>query len=251
MIQVEAAGEVAVIRLDRADKRNAMTPKMLANLVGAFDTALSARAIVLSGVGDYFCSGFDLTLCRDDDQALADLLTGLSRAVRAIRTAPCPVVVSAHGAAIAGGCALVAAADLAVTDVNAKLGYPVLRLGISPAVNAPALRATIGDAATRARMLEPVTISGAEALRIGLAYECLESSRACEARALAIAQELADKPRHALGYTKRWLGELDRSTDPAISGASLETSMNLVGSDEQRERLAELWRAADAKAKKS
>jgi len=250
MIQVEPVGEVAVIRLDRADKRNAMTPKMLANLVSAFDTALSARAIVLSGVGEVFCAGFDLTLCRDDDNVLGDLLTGLSKAVRVIRTAPCPVIVSAHGAAIAGGCALVAAGDLAVTDVNAKLGYPVLRLGISPGVNAPALRATIGDAATRARMLEPVTIGGAEALRIGLVYECAATPRECEARAIAIAQELANKPRHALGYTKRWLGELDRSTHIQQSEHALAVSMNLVGSQEQQDRLAELWRSADAKAKK-
>src|SRR5262252_9290302 len=128
MIQVEPRGDISIIRLNRPDKRNAMTPKMLARLCEAIDTASAAKAIVLSGVGDVFCAGFDLTLCRDDDAVLGDLLTGLSRAVRAIRSTPCPVVTSAHGAAIAGGCALVAAADVVVTNVEAKLGYPVVRL---------------------------------------------------------------------------------------------------------------------------
>ena len=121
MIQVEPKGEVSIIRLDRADKRNALTPKMLANLCGAIDRAMSAKAIVLSGVGEVFCAGFDLTLCREDDAVLGDLLTGLSRAVRAIRQAPCPVIASAHGAAIAGGCALAAACDIVVASIHNAL----------------------------------------------------------------------------------------------------------------------------------
>lgn len=242
MIQVEPLGEVAIIRLDRAEKRNALTPKMLANLCGAIERAVSARAIVLSGVGDVFCAGFDLTLCRDDDAVLGELLAGLSRAVRAIRGAPCPVVASAHGAAIAGGCALVASCDIVVTNKDAKLGYPVVRLGISPAVNAPVMLASIGDGATRARSLDPALIDGAEALGIGLAHHCPAAARECEPLAVKLAQDLERKPRHALAYTKRWLGELDGTLDQAALDEALEASMSLVGSSEQRERLAELWK---------
>jgi enoyl-CoA hydratase/carnithine racemase len=242
MIQVEPIGEVAVIRLDRPDKRNAQTPKMLANLAAAIDRAMSAKAIVLSGVGEVFCAGFDLTLCRDDDAVLGDLLTGLSRAVRTIRQAPCPVVASAHGAAIAGGCALVAAADIVVTNKDAKLGYPVVRLGISPAVNAPILRATTGDGPARARFLDPAVIDGQEALRIGLAHHCVATVAECEPLAIKLAQDLERKPRHALAYTKRWLGQLDGTLDDLALNHALETSMALVGSAEERERLAELWK---------
>jgi enoyl-CoA hydratase/carnithine racemase len=244
MIQVEPVGEVAIIRLDRAEKRNALTPKLLANVCGAIDRAGSARAGVLSGVGDVFCAGFDLTLCRDDDAVLGELLSGLSRAVRAIRGAPCPVVVSAHGAAIAGGCALVASCDIVVTNKDAKLGYPVVRFGISPAVNAPVMRASIGDGPTRARSLDPGLIGGAEAVRIGLAHCCLDVAGECEPLAVKLAQELERKPRHALAYTKRWLGELDGTTDEAGLERALAVSMSLVGSSEQRERLAEVWKKA-------
>jgi methylglutaconyl-CoA hydratase len=244
MIQVEPVGEVAIIRLDRSEKRNTLTPKMLANLCGAIDRAVSARAIVLSGVGEVFCAGFDLTLCRDDDAVLGELLAGLSKAARGIRQAPCPVVASAHGAAIAGGCALVASCDVVVTNKDAKLGYPVVRLGISPAVNAPVMRASIGDGQTRTRSLDPALIDGAEALRIGLAHYGADAVGECEPLTVKLAQDLARKPRHALAYTKRWLGELDGTTDEAGLAGALEASMSLVGSSEQRERLAELWKKA-------
>jgi enoyl-CoA hydratase/carnithine racemase len=241
MIDVTPHGEISIIRLDRPAKRNAQTPVMLANLVGAVERAASARAIVLSGVGEVFCAGFDLTLCRDDERALGKLLTGLSRAVLALRSAPCPVVVSAHGAAIAGGCALAAAGDIVVTNAGAKLGYPVVRLGISPAVNAPALRAAIGAGAARTRALDPGLVDGREACRVGLAHVCVEEAGACEAEAIRIAEGLAAKPRHALGYTKRWLGELDGTLDEQGWEKALAVSMSLVNSAEQTERLAAVW----------
>ncbi len=243
MIQTEPRGRVLIIRLDRADKRNALTPKMLATLVSHLDTAASARALVLSGVGSVFCAGFDLSLCRDDSSALRDLLTGLSRAVRAMRSAHCPVILSAHGAAVAGGCALAIAADIVITTPDARLGYPVVRLGISPAVNAPLVRAAIGDGPTRARLLDSALITGERALSIGLAHELAPDPAACEDRAIRIAEELAEKPPHALAFTKRWLNELDGTDNPRAFDTALEVSLSLHGGVEERDRLEQLWAA--------
>ena len=244
MIQVEPIGRVAVIRLDRASKRNALTPPMLANLAGAIDRAISAHAIVLSGVGDVFCAGFDLTLCRTDDGALEALLEGLSRVIVAMRTTPSPVVVSAHGAAIAGGCALLGGGDVVVTNEAAKLGYPVLKLGISPAVSAPFLRLSVGDGGARARLLEPSVITGKEAVRVGLAHECLSSATDCEGRALEIARGMAAKPRESLRWTKAWLNEL---AGWSASGAALAASLSLVGGDEEGRMLPQAWTRGEGK----
>lgn len=241
MIAVEPIGHVSVIRLDRAQKRNALTPAMLASLNSAIDRAMSAHAIVVSGVGDIFCAGFDLTLCQNDDGALEAMLCGLSKVIAALRAMPCPVVVSAHGAAVAGGCALLGGADVAVTTADAKLGYPVVRLGISPAVSGPFFTATVGHGAARTRMLDPGLIDGLEAVRIGLVAESLQTPAQCEARAIELAQHFASKPRHALAYTKRWLGELDGTLDASRVEIALAASLGLVGGDEERERLASLW----------
>ncbi len=242
MIQSEPRGSVAILRFDRADKRNALTPKMLGSLASHIDTAGSAHAIVLSGVGEAFCAGFDLSLCRDDPGVLGQLLAGLSRVVRLLRQSPAPIVISAHGAAIAGGCALLGGGDIVVTTQAAKIGYPVVRLGISPAVSAPTLRCAVGDGHARARMLDSGLIDGRRALAIGLAHECVDTAAACEARAIAIAEELAAKPRHALAYTKRWLNEIDGTGRDDAYAAALEVSQSLVGGEEERERLEQLWK---------
>ncbi len=243
MIAVEPFNSVAVIRLDRAHKRNALTVSMLAGLRQALDNSMSARAVVLSGVGEAFCAGFDLTACRDDDSVLPALLSGLSAVARALREHPAPVVVSAHGAALAGGCALLAAADFAVTTATARIGYPVVRLGVSPAVSAPLLRLAVGNGHARERLLDPGLIDGLHALQIGLVTECVPTTAECEARAIALALQLADKPRHALAYTKRWLNQLDGSSDSPLLDAGLHASLGIVGSPEQRELLPQAWTA--------
>jgi len=123
-----------------------------------------------------------------------------------------------------------------------QIQKPVVRLGISPAVNAPLLRASTGDGPARARFLDPGLIDGREAIRIGLAHYCSDSAPQCEPLAIKLAQEFEKKPRHALAYTKRWLGLLDGTLDDVKLDESLQVSMALVGSAEQRERLAELWK---------
>jgi methylglutaconyl-CoA hydratase len=233
------------ITLDRAEKKNALTLDMLEQLANALHSTTHSheavpRAILLQGLGDTFCSGFDMALCRDDPRVLADMLTGLSRVVRAMRAHPAAIVVAVTGAAVAGGCALVAAADYVVTHSTAKLGYPVVRLGISPAVNVPTLRLAIGDGMCRTRALDPSLISGAEAHRIGLAHECMPTSAQCAERAALVARELTAKG-DALATTKMWLNEVDGSLDTVPLNAALNASLELVGSHEQLHRVAALW----------
>lgn len=245
MIRVErhgAGGAVAVITIDRTDKRNALTPDMarsLADCAGRLRES-GARAAVLAGAGATFCAGFDLSICKADTLATADLLRSLAAAVRALRRLPVPVVAAAQGAAIAGGCALVSACDIVVTDRAAKFGYPVVRIGLSPAVSAPTVLMALAAGRTRERMLDPGLITGEEAFRIGLAHECLDAPEAVTPRALAIADSLAAKPAHSLATTKLWLNELDGSDDDATLDAALRASLSLTGGAEERERLLAL-----------
>lgn len=237
-------GEIATIVLDRADKRNALTPDMLHNLRVAVEHAgheHHARAVVLRGEGQAFCAGFDLSLCQDDPLAMRAMLTGLSNTIRALRRCPCPVVIAAHGAAIAGGCALLGGADFVVTDAHAKLGYPVTRLGVSPAVSSPFLRQSVGDGNARARLLDSELIDGRRACAIGLAHECVEREEDVLARAMGVARAFAAKPPHALHQTKRWLNELDGSLDERAIDGALHASLGLTGGEEERELLARMW----------
>lgn len=238
MIRVERDGGVVSVVLDRAARRNAMTPEMFAEIRAALDHAGDARAILLAGDGSVFCGGFDLNLCVERPGTLAVLLRELASLIERLRSQPAPVVIAAHGAAIAGACALLTAADTVVVDDRAKIGYPVLPLGVSPAVSAASLRPAIGDGAARARLLDPSLVSGREALRLGLAHECLADAPAVRPRALEVARTLASKPVGAMAATRRWLRQIDDlAGPPGAAESSLAASLSIVGSDEERERL--------------
>ncbi len=240
MFHVEHLGPVARLAFDRPDRRNALTPASLAALAteARAATEAGARAIVLAGEGRSFCAGFDLTLCKDDPNAMRELLIGLSRAIVTLRTLSTPVVAAVQGAAIAGGAALLGGADVVVADRDAMIGYPVVKIGVSPAVSAPFMRHSIGDGPTRARLLDTELITGQRAYELGLVHELVDSRDDVAPRALELAQELAAKPPGALAATKSWCNELG-DTSPAQR--ALEVSLSLTGGDEERELLEKIW----------
>jgi enoyl-CoA hydratase/carnithine racemase len=244
VIRVDQDGTVVRIALDRPDKRNALTPEMLDALTAAVraqEADESVRCILLCAEGPTFCSGFDLKAAAGDEQILRTQLESLSAAVRTLRRCRTPVVCAAHGAAIAGGCALLGGADLVVSDRGAKLGYPVVTIGLSPAVSAPTLDMTMGGAHTRARTLDPALITGQRAHEIGLVTHLVDTKQDVLPCAQGLAEMLEQKPPHAVARTKSWLNELDDSNDDGLFARALDVSLGTVGTDENRSRLASLW----------
>ncbi|RMH30633.1 MAG: enoyl-CoA hydratase/isomerase family protein, partial [Planctomycetota bacterium] len=193
---------------------------------------------VLGGAGPVFCAGFDLDLCEEDSAVSAALMQRLSGAIRALRRLPAPVVAAAHGAAIAGGCALLGGCDVVVTDRGARLGYPVVRLGMSPAVSGPTLAQMVPGGALRRLLLDPGLIDGARALRLGLAHELCDEPGDVTDRAIELAHALARKPPHGLRATKRWLNEIDGSDRDDPFDTALAASLSIAGGPDERARLA-------------
>lgn len=243
MIRVELDGAVASVILDRPEKRNALTPEMLASLISGVSQvrATAARVIVLRGEGSVFCAGFDLTLCQGhpDGSVMRSLLSGLSEAIEALRSQPRPVVIAAHGAAVAGGCALLGAGDVVVTNDEAKLGYPVVRLGVSPAVSAPFLRLRTGDGSARERLLDPSVISGKEAARIGLVSKSVATAGEVVTWAMEEARAMAAKPPTAMAATRGLIEEIEGASEQAW--LALGVSLSLTGKDEERRLLPAVW----------
>lgn len=248
MIRVERHDQsprVTELVLDRPEQRNALTEQALEALTAQIRSLAadeSVHAVVLRGEGRVFCAGFDLPACRDEPERLGRMLSTLSEACKALREMPQPVVCAAHSAAIAGGCALAVACDFVVTNIKAKIGYPVVSIGVSPAVSQPVLAQTVGEGRARERLLEPTLISGERAREIRLAHLCVDLPEDVTPRAQIEAKKLADKPPYALRRTKAWINEC--VGEP--SDAALRASLALVGSDEQRELLT---RVLDARKK--
>lgn len=231
---------VEVVLFERPEKRNALTVAMLAAFRRRLETLEGEppRAVLVSGSGRIFCAGFDLDEMASSRSALSRLLEDLSGSVRLMRRLACPVVIAAHGGAVAGGCALLSGADVVVTDREARFGYPVLRLGISPAVTVPGLRRCVGDGAARALTLDTGLIDAERAQSLGLVHVLVSTPDEARDRALAIAKDVSNKAPHAIRATRALLNRLDGTVSDAEFTAALDVSIALADGDECRGALS-------------
>ncbi|MGI9014065.1 MAG: enoyl-CoA hydratase/isomerase family protein [Phycisphaerales bacterium] len=210
---------VAIITLSDPERRNALSVAMFDGLDMALDQIETAeagtiRCVLIRGAGPAFCAGFDLPAVLDAPALLGDFIQRLSTAIRRLRRLTQPVVAQVHGAAIAGGCAILSACDFVVIANDAKVGYPVHAIGISPAVTLPTLMGAIGAGPARALVMSGKLLNGSEAFQLGLATHCVNNEDdALHQVAHKLAIELAGKPPHAVQTTKRWLNQLDSSLD--------------------------------------
>ena len=170
------------------------------------------------------------------------LLTQLSRTILELSNRDHPVVIAAKGGAIAGAAALLGAADVVVGDRLGQYGYPVVKLGISPAVSFPFLRNLVSDGRARERLLDTATIGGEEAHRIGLIHKLCDIPEDVGPTAMRICKGLAAKPRHAFAATKRLLRELGGAE--AAAHAARDVSLTTADSAECRERLTAAFKPA-------
>jgi enoyl-CoA hydratase len=166
MIRVERRGAVAVITLDRQERRNAIDHdacRALADAVhgsGADDT----RVVVLTGAGGHFCAGADLGQVED-----AAFVGALREALTALRDVPVPVIAAVQGAALGAGTQLAIACDLRVASPDARFGIPAAKLGLMVdhwTVRRLALLAGHGPA--RSMLLAAEVIDGTAASGLGL-----------------------------------------------------------------------------------
>ncbi|MCE2880870.1 MAG: enoyl-CoA hydratase/isomerase family protein [Planctomycetaceae bacterium] len=245
-------GRSARVVLRDAARRNALDAAALRRLHELLAQVRHADpdAVVLSGEGSVFCAGFDLSLCADEPARTRELLDGLAACVGALRGLDMPVVARVQGAALAGGCALLTSCDFVVVAADALVGYPVHRIGISPAVSATTLFSRMGPRARELMMLsEPV--DGRRALAMGLATHCVEGAEALDAEVAALVTRLLAKGPQAMRATKRWMraieerdaGELGPAAarDADAMRRTLAASNALVDGEEFATMLRAFW----------
>lgn len=216
LVHLKIDGHVASVTLDDPDRRNALGIPMFDALAEKLKTIRSdsgIHVVLLCGRGEAFCSGFDITAALDDHALLGQFIERLSLLLRTLRRLPQVVVAAVQGAAIAGGCAIVSACDLVVVSATARLGYPVHRIGLSPAVTIATLQQAIGPGAARATLLGGQLFDGANACRIGLAARLCPDDASVHTEAIRLCRSIAAHGPQALRATKRWLNELDGSLD--------------------------------------
>lgn len=230
-------------------RRNAMGVRMFdaleACVADADARARSGAAHVLRirAEGSAFCAGFDLSACVDDAAMLESFIHRLSGVIVALRAMPAVVVAQVQGAALAGGCAMLTGCDIVHAAAGATFGYPVHRIGISPAVSLPTLVPALGAGGARelAMLGEPVDAGRAQAL--GLVHAVHADADALTRACDALVESLAQKGPHALRQTKRWLSRLD-GTDVDLSGSRTPSERAHADADLARIRSAAAASAA-------
>jgi enoyl-CoA hydratase len=164
VIHQEDRGLVALLTIDRPERRNALDHEALEQLLDALQRAGEARVIVLTGAGGHFCSGADLSGV--EDHGFTDLLR---KVLSALRDDPRPVIAAIDGAALGAGTQLAVACDLRVATPAARFGVPAAKLGLLVdhwSIQRVSLLAGGGPA--RAMLLGAETYTGEDAARLGL-----------------------------------------------------------------------------------
>ena len=134
LLSLERQEDVAVVTLQRPEKRNALSIDLRVELTDAF-TALGeddVGSVMLTGAGPAFCSGMDVTQFGGDRAHREQLVETSLSCFRAIATCPKPVVAAVNGPALAGGFAIALLCDLRLASENATFGFPELPRGIPP-----------------------------------------------------------------------------------------------------------------------
>ena len=264
-VHTGAQAGLATITLADPDRRNVMGPPMFDGLEAALlhlealtaasrfhplreaPPAGAVRVVLVRAMGSAFCSGFDLGLLADDpDPAqplLASFLKRLAGCMRRLRALPSVNVAVVQGPALAGGCGLAMACDLAIGSMGAKFGYPVHAIGVSPAVSGPMLDARTGAGTARAMFEGGEIVDASNALRLGLLHRLANDDAGFAALVDETVTSLLAKGPHAVAATKRWLNDLDASVDPARAHAAMQASLSTVGDASGRALLLAAWNA--------
>jgi len=206
---VEDRGAIRILTMNRPEKRNALNTELTRALLEglrAADAAESVRCVVLTGAGQGFCAGADLSEFKDltpEHQHRVEERAELTMQLHlAFSKMAKPVVTAINGAAMGGGAGLAIAGDLAVMAESAKLGYPETRHGIVAAIVMANLVRQVGRKLAFELVSLGEPLSAEKALASGLVNRVVPDADLMSA-ALQFAEKLSSVDGQALKATKQ------------------------------------------------
>ena len=222
MISYSVSNRIALIKLNRPEKRNALHPDLVKELKEKLNQASldeNVAIIIITGEGKSFCAGADLSYLFDlrdyssleneeDSRSLADLFLQIYH---------CPklTIAAVNGAAIAGGCGLASVCDIIVADQNhAKFGYSEVKIGFLPAVVSIFLIRKIGEGRARHLLLTGEIVNAEKASQIGLVNYLSEN---VQTFSFELAKELLKNSDYSMQFTKAMVNDISKlSVEKAV-----------------------------------
>jgi len=191
LIITERRQSIEIIRLNRAEKFNALSREMISALSKTFknlESDAELRVIVLTGAGNKaFCAGTDISDLTQLNEPEAVKVSERGQSLcNQIENFPVPVIAAINGIAAGGGCELALACHIRIASSNASFSLPETKLGIIPAYGGTQrLAREIGNGRAAEMMLTGKTIDAEEALQIGLVNRLAKDNLLTEAESLA------------------------------------------------------------------
>jgi enoyl-CoA hydratase len=211
---VEQIDRVLRVTINRADRRNALSRAVQADLIDAVEGAGSdpgIHAVIIRGAGKSFCSGYDVTPSGEAGHASAAQVSLPRRAVETVNmargwsriwNAPIAVIAQVHGHCLAGGTDLALHCDLVITAEDAVIGFPALRMGGTPPTNMWLYH--VGAQWSKRLLYTGDTFTGRMAEKIGFALEAVPADR-LDNHVLALAERIAAMGRDIVAINKHVL----------------------------------------------
>ncbi len=197
MVLLETSRDVAVVTLNRPEKRNALNPRLVEELhqvLVRIEQNPQTRVVILTGAGTAFCAGADLAYLRalsgyDEQQNLEDTRR-LADLFQKLYALPRITIARVHGPALAGGCGLITLCDFVIAArEQARFGYTEVRIGFIPALVANYLIRRVCPHVAHELMLTGRVLSAPEAQQVGLVHQVVPDEQ-LEAHTQAFVEQL-------------------------------------------------------------
>jgi enoyl-CoA hydratase/carnithine racemase len=236
-IRSEREGSLAVVTLNRPERRNAMSLDLMRELIAGLDEIADTpgvRAMILAAAGKVFSSGHDLnelvggTIA--DYRRIFDVCTQLMLKLQAI---PQPVIAQVQGIATAAGCQLVATCDLAVCSSEATFATPGVKNGLFCSTPMVALTRAVGRKRAMEMLLTGKPIDAANAAAWGLVNRVVPPA-GLEAETRKLACQIAEASPLTISTGKQaYYAQIELDQPRAYAYAKEVMSMNAAAYDAQ------------------
>jgi enoyl-CoA hydratase/carnithine racemase len=236
-VTMELEGPLAVVTLQRPERRNALSLDLMVELSARLDgiaSMLEVRAVILQAAGKVFSSGHDLGEMTgrgvEDYRQIFDICTALMTKIQSI---PQPVIAQVQGTATAAGCQLVATCDLAVASSEATFATPGVKIGLFCTTPMVALTRAIGRKRAMEMLLTGRAIDAVTAAEWGLVNRVVPP--AClHGETRKLASQIADASSFTVGLGKQaFYRQIDLDQPAAYAYAKEVMSQNALAEDAQ------------------
>ncbi len=235
VFRIERRDRVAIVTIDRPEKRNAMSPTFFRErpeVLDVLDADDAVRAVVLTGEGEAFSAGGDIASFAElrGTAAVRRHLRRVFDAFHAVERAELPVIAAVNGIAFGGGTELTLACDLVVASERATFSFKEATVGLIPGYGVVRGPAVIGRHWTRWLALTADVIDAGQALEIGLVQKVVPHDDLLD-EAVAVAGRIAGHPPLAIRLGKQFV---NRDTDEGLA-ESVEMTALLFTTDDHAE----------------